>query len=287
MPLPTVNRIAFVCLIGVPLGSCAPPLAAPAATHACSRAVRAVDGNQLWVDQDGAGEVTVAFEAGFGNDSSVWAEIAPQIRAVGAQTFVYDRAGMGKSTIDTSAPYSIDNDVHILRTLWTSCAVTGPIVMVGHSYGGGMSLLAAAQDPRVRGLVLLDGLVAKVYGSGQLENNLATMRAQYDEIRRKAPALAKVAIPWAEALPATMKRLDEVRVSPDLPIIDIVAEHGQSTAEAARVWRDAHVEFTANHPARESILAAGSSHKVMADQPALVVDAILRMIDRVKATRRR
>lgn len=266
------------------LGACAQTQtqAKPAATDACSPSVLAVGGDRIWVDKEGAGTVTVAFEAGFGNDSSVWAAIAPKIRAAGAQTFVYDRAGMGKSTIDTSAPYSIDNDVHILRTVWSACGVAGPIVMVGHSYGGGMSLVAASEDERIRGIVLLDAVVAGTFGHGELENNLTTMRAQYDEIRAQAPELAKVAIPWAEALPATVKRIDEARVPPDLPIIDIVAEHGQNSADSAQVWRDAHIAFTANHPAREYILAAGSSHKVMVDRPALVVEAILRMLDRVR-----
>jgi hypothetical protein len=132
---------------------------------------------------------------------------------------------------------------------------------------------------------LLDALVAGTFGRGELEKNLATMRAQYDEIRAKAPELARVAIPWAEALTATVKRIDEVRVSPGLPIIDIVAEHGQNSAESAQVWRDAHLAFTANQPAREYVLATGSSHKVMVDKPALVVDAIVRMLAKVSAAR--
>jgi pimeloyl-ACP methyl ester carboxylesterase len=278
-----MKYIVLTCL----LGACAQPQAPhpPVATEACSPSVLRVGGNQIWVDKEGAGAVTVAFEAGFGNDSSVWAAIAPKIRAAGAQTFVYDRAGMGKSTIDTSAPYSIDNDVHILRTVWSTCGLTGPIVMVGHSYGGGIGLVAASQDERIRGIVLLDAVIAGTFGHGELEKNLTTMRAQYDEIRAQAPALAKVAIPWAEALPATVKRIDEVRVSPGLPIIDIVAEHGQNSADSAQVWRDAHIAFTANQPAREYILAAGSSHKVMVDKPELVIDAILRMVANVKPGR--
>jgi pimeloyl-ACP methyl ester carboxylesterase len=244
-----------------------------------------VDGNQIWVDHEGAGPVTAVFEAGFGNDSSVWADIAPRIRAAGAQTVVYDRAGMGKSTIDPGAPYSIDNDVHILRAVLTACGIAGPIVLVGHSYGGGIGLVAASRDQRIRGLVLLDAVVPGTFGHGELENNLATMRAQYDEIRAQAPELARVAIPWAEALPATVTRIDEVRVAPGLPIIDIVAEHGQNTADSARVWRDAHLAFTANQPSREYILAAGSSHKVMVDRPAVVIEAILKMLDRVQRVR--
>jgi len=82
-----------------------------------------------------------------------------------------------------------------------------------------------------------------------------------------------------------MKRIDELRVAAGPPIIDIVAEHGQNSADSARVWRDAHLAFTANHPSREYILAAGSSHKVMVDRPAVVVEAILRMLDKVKRSR--
>src|SRR5262249_55712251 len=110
-----MKYIALSCVFALPwsLGSCAPAQRPPAPSPACSQALLRVDGNQIWVNKQGAGELTVAFESGFGNDSSVWADIAPKIRAAGAQTFVYDRAGMGKSTIDTSAPYTIDNDVHI------------------------------------------------------------------------------------------------------------------------------------------------------------------------------
>ena len=275
------------CLLGLlwGLGSCAGPQHQPVASHACSPAVVDVGGNQIWGNQDGTGAVTVAFEAGFGNDSSVWAAITPRIRAAGARTFVYDRAGMGKSIIDTRAPYSIDNDVQILRTLWMSCGIAGPIIMVGHSYGGGIGLVAASQDDSIRGLVLLDAVVPGTYGNGELEKNVAAMRAQYDEIRAQAPELAKVAIPWAEALPATVKRIDEVRVPAHLPIIDIVAEHGQNSAASAQIWRDAHIAFTAHDPAREYLVATGSSHKVMVDRPDLVVEAILKLLDKVKANR--
>jgi pimeloyl-ACP methyl ester carboxylesterase len=283
-----MKHIILSCIIVLPwiLGSCAQTQHKPVATNACSQSVLNVGGNKIWVNKEGAGNVTVAFEAGFGNDSSVWAEITPKIRAAGAQTFVYDRAGMGKSTIDTSAPYSIDNDVHILRTALTSCGIDGPILMVGHSYGGGMSLVAASQDERIRGIVLLDAVVPKASGNGELEKNLATMRAQYDEIRAKAPELAKVAIPWAEALPVTVKRIDDVRILSSLPIIDIVAEHGQNSAASTQVWRDAHIEFTANNPSREYIVATGSSHKVMVDKPALVIETILRMLDKIKGARK-
>jgi pimeloyl-ACP methyl ester carboxylesterase len=246
----------------------------------CAASVLDIDRNRIWVDLEGAGKATVVFEAGFGNESSVWSAITPHIRAAGARTFVYDRAGMGKSTIDTTAPYSLDNDVHILRSALDACGITGPIIMVGHSYGGAISLVAASDDDRITGLVLIEAVVPGAWPQSEVDKNLATMRSQYAEVRQQAPALAKVAIPWAEAMPATAQRIDAVRVPDGLPIIDIVAENGMNNPETAKVWQAAHARFTANVPSREHVLAAGSSHKVMADQPGLVVNAIVEMLQR-------
>jgi pimeloyl-ACP methyl ester carboxylesterase len=276
-----MKRIALAGVLAVVLSNTsfagAQPESVPAA-NSCAQSLLNIDGNQIWVNKEGAGVLTVVFESGFGNDSSVWSQIAPRIRAAGAQTLVYDRAGMGNSTINMTAPYSIDNDVHILRTVLARCGVTGPIVMVGHSYGGAIALVAATEDQRINGLVLIEAVVPQAWPKTEVDKNLQMMRSQYDEVRAQAPELAKVAIPWAEAMPATAARVDGLHVSETLPIIDIVAEKGQNSEASAQVWRDAHAAFTANHLHREHVLAVGSSHKVMADQPDLVVAAILRMI---------
>jgi pimeloyl-ACP methyl ester carboxylesterase len=215
------------------------------------------------------------FEAGFGNDSSVWSAIEPRVRAGSFRTLVYDRAGMGQSTIDAARPYSLDNDVDILRTLLSRCGVTGPVVFVGHSYGGAIGLVAATRDARIKGVVLLDAVAPGVWTPAEIDKNLRAMRPQYDEIRQKAPAQAKVAIPWAEALPATASAVNALAVPESLPIVDIVAEKGRSDPESDKVWREAHLAFATGHAAREHILAEGSSHKVMVDKPDLVVEAIL------------
>jgi pimeloyl-ACP methyl ester carboxylesterase len=275
-----VALAGVLTLVLAPASFAAPPAAA--AADSCAQSVLNIDGNQIWANKEGSGVLTVVFESGFGNDSSVWLQIAAKIRAAGTQTLVYDRAGMGKSTINTATPYSIDNDVHILRTVLTRCGINGPIVMVGHSYGGALTLLAASEEQRIKGLVLIDAVVPQAWPKTEVDKNLQMMRSQYDEVRAQAPELAKVAIPWAEAMPDTAVRVDGIRVSETLPIIDIVAEKGQNNETSTRIWRDAHIAFTANNPHREYVLAVGSSHKVMADQPELVVGAILQMIANTK-----
>jgi pimeloyl-ACP methyl ester carboxylesterase len=282
----SVGSVLLAQVAGLPVRSAMPNTIAASQSNVegvCAEKTLEIEGNQIWVDRDGGGSITVVFEAGFGNDSSVWAEIAPKIRAAGVRTFVYDRAGMGNSTINASTPYSLANDVHILRTALERCGVHGPIVFVGHSYGGAIGLLTASQDADIRGMVLLDAVVPNVWTSTEVERNLAAMRPQYAEIREQAPELAKVAIPYAEAMPETAKTVNGLRVADSLPIIDIVAEKGQNNKDSAKIWRAAHEQFTAGAAHRELVTAAGSSHKVMKDQPGLVVSSILKMIEIVKA----
>jgi pimeloyl-ACP methyl ester carboxylesterase len=282
--LTTAPRFVRTRLLGLAIaaGACAPaPRSGPASTAAARQRLD-IQGHQIWAPKEGAGDLTVAFESGFGNDSTVWARLTPRVRPAGVQTFVYDRAGLGQSTLNEAVSFSLDNDAVILKAALTQAGITGPVVMVGHSYGGAISLVAAESDERIRGVVLIDAVVPGVWPKHELETTMRAMRADYDQLRKEAPALAKVAIPFGEALPATARRLDAVRVSDALPLIDIVAERGQNSPESTQLWRAAHAALTADRPRREAILAVGSSHKVMVDRPDLVVGAILKMIEQVR-----
>src|SRR6478609_6473177 len=74
-PRPAMKSLAVACLV-----ACTPSPHAPVA-NPCAQVVLPIDGNRIWVDREGTGPLTVAFEAGFGNDSTVWSAIAPRIRA--------------------------------------------------------------------------------------------------------------------------------------------------------------------------------------------------------------
>jgi pimeloyl-ACP methyl ester carboxylesterase len=275
-----VRQIAVAVMSLALLSSCAHRSRTAETEAPCDGSLLGVDGNEIWVHRQGTGSPTVVFESGFGNDSSVWASLEKQVRERGFRTFVYDRAGLGRSRISPSAVYSVDNDAQILSEALERCGVDGPIVMVGHSYGGAIGLVLAEKSQQVKGLVLLDAVVPGVWGQRELEKNLATMRSQYDEIRRQAPELAKVAIPFAEALPKTVQRIDSITLPASLPIIDIVAENGQDSPASTAAWREAHERFVGSHPSRTYIFATGSSHKVMKDKEQTVLDAIVTMIGR-------
>jgi pimeloyl-ACP methyl ester carboxylesterase len=238
----------------------------------------------LWSEVRGDGSPTVVFEAGGGEDSSVWAALEPEVRRREAvRTFIYDRAGLGRSA-STEPPYRIDDEADALRGELGRQGIAGPVVLVAHSYGGFVATLVAAADERVAGVVLVDANLASFMDDAQLEKLLATYRPQYGALEEAAPELARVMIPLMEAYPATAERLRGVDIPPDLPVIDIVAERTWvETPEEVEAFRRAHEEFVAGSPAREAVFAEGSGHHVMHDRPDLVLDAIGRVVAKVRA----
>jgi len=76
------------------------------------------------------------FEQGLGDDHTVWQEkkVALQI-AARCDVILYDRAGYGQSTIDTSRR-NIDRLRRELETVILAHAGSKPVILVGHSLGG-------------------------------------------------------------------------------------------------------------------------------------------------------
>lgn len=272
--------LALACLSALLTTACA-STSGLATSAPCNGALHEADRQPVWMEAHAGGEVTVAFESGNGNDSSVWADVAARVRETGLGTFVYDRPGLGKSPL-RPGPYAIENEVRTFGAALTACNIRRPVVLVAHSYGGVIALLSAARDQRIVGLVLVEALVPHTVPKSETDAILAKFRPQYDEVRREAPQLAAAIIPLMEAFPETALALDAVVLPKGLPVIDIVAEHpNENSPQSISIWRRAHADFVRADPAaREAVFASGSAHKVMDDRPDLVVAAIQRMAAR-------
>jgi pimeloyl-ACP methyl ester carboxylesterase len=87
----------------------------------------------LWTSIRGAGSPTVVFEAGGGEDSSVWSELEAEVRdRYEVRTMLYDRAGLGRSP-PSPPPYRIDREANALRREIDRHGITAPVVLVAHS----------------------------------------------------------------------------------------------------------------------------------------------------------
>lgn len=107
------------------------------------------------VFEAGAGDTTVVFESGLGNDWTSWQLVANEV-AKQARVFAYSRPGYGDSEA-SDAPRDAAQIVEDLRALLARHGYAPPYVLVGHSFGGTyMELFAKKYPEEVAGLVLVD-----------------------------------------------------------------------------------------------------------------------------------
>lgn len=106
-----------------------------------------------WIEA-GSGSPAVVLEAGLGEPGSLaYAGVLPAV-AEQVRVIAYDRAGIGAS--DPVSPVTVTSQVSDLAAI-AAATGSGPCVLAGHSWGGLLTLLAAAQHPDlIAGLVLID-----------------------------------------------------------------------------------------------------------------------------------
>jgi pimeloyl-ACP methyl ester carboxylesterase len=100
----------------------------------------------------------VVCDAALGGSSLSWTLVEPAVRAV-TRMCTYDRAGFGWSDAGP-LPRTAGRIADELHEALTRAAVSGPFLLVGHSYGGLVMRLFAARHPsQVAGLVLIEPAV--------------------------------------------------------------------------------------------------------------------------------
>ncbi len=114
-----------------------------------------VQGIRLHAYFEGEGEPTIILESGIAASSLNWravqAELAQFTRVVS-----YDRAGFGWSEAALT-PRTIDNLVSELETMLDALEISGPLILVAHSFGSLIARTYCHRNPdRVVGLLLLD-----------------------------------------------------------------------------------------------------------------------------------
>jgi pimeloyl-ACP methyl ester carboxylesterase len=114
-----------------------------------------VDGSFLYLLCAGHGSPTVVLEAGLGGDHRVWSLVQPEVART-TRVCSYDRSGLWFSQLAPKRRLAREK-AKDLHALLAAAGVTGPYVLVGHSYGGMLvRVYAAAYAKDVAGLVLLD-----------------------------------------------------------------------------------------------------------------------------------
>ncbi len=247
-------------------------------------------GHSLHVVEAGSGEAVVVFESGLGEDTSTWSDVQPKI-AQFARTFLYDRAGLGKSSPASAGahPRTVEDMVQELHGLLQAAKVRAPYVLVGHSLGGALVQVFARTYPaEVAGLVLVDpedGRLVDLLHSHMSDADWAARQKAVDE------ALSAMT-PAIRAEQDTMLQQDShpgIQASlPDVPMILLTGTKKNPEFPGNPLEQDLKMELhkalLATTPRGKQVLAPNSRHYIQNDQPELVIEAVREVVGQTKSS---
>jgi pimeloyl-ACP methyl ester carboxylesterase len=273
------------------------------------------NGRTIYVECRGSGTPTVVLVSGLGERADNWMYLpnpAPADQAVYpavaefSRVCAYDRPGTSTATA-TGFELSRSTQVQRLATVKDSAAdlnlllsasgETGPYVLVGHSLGGPIIRLYAADHPdNVAALVLDDGL-SEDLGDGLTPEQLTNFEKLNDPTAQGRPAGSENAFFSAALVP----QLRDARPPPRVPTIVLTADTWPVTVEAIAtgayppfvdqafsdaLWASqlvAQDKMVAKLPGAQHITNTHATHYIHIDNPGLVIGVIREVVGDVRS----
>lgn len=215
--------------------------------------------------------VPIVFEAGAGDDGSVWKSlIDPLHNSTGAPLITYDRVGFGKSPLDTIG-LNINNEINSLGIALNKLGYSENYFLVGHSFGGAYTITFADKNQgKVKGGVMID-ITAPNFMTEEFTNALVnSFGSKLDEAKISNPGQYYQWINYK----ASITQLRASASSLIIPLTVICAEQSPLTGDDNLAWRAGQKAFAAQRPNRKFVLAVNTTHYIFWDNPKLVIDQI-------------
>jgi tetratricopeptide (TPR) repeat protein len=204
-------------------------------------------------------EAPILFESGFGNGADVWKDITKQIADItGATIITYDR--LSYSEQPQNYQISFETEIKALETgLQKLGYANKSIMLVAHSLGGTYTTYYTSRHPtEVKAEVLIECPNACSLKSHFKISTIDPNDAVEKYLSNITDTIIKHPIPL------------------NIPLIDIVSVgHTDDDGRLDTVWLDCHKDFASKSPMRKYFLAYGVGHAVHAENPQLVINAII------------
>jgi pimeloyl-ACP methyl ester carboxylesterase len=232
-----------------------------------------IGGYRLYVSCMGQGSPTVVFDAGLGEDLSIWNQVQPAV-AQFTQACAYDRANVAPSD---KRPLAIKVSARQIATelhkLLVNAHLTGPYILVGHSLGALFMQMFACQYPQeVAGMVLVDSThpeqatrLAEALGpsfttearqgfpiEGITYNDVLAMQAQVYATRGSFPQVPLIVLVRSRYTPSA---------------------HWTAT-QYMQAWMSLQTDLSRRSTRGRLLVAPNSGHFIQNDRPDLVIAAI-------------
>jgi pimeloyl-ACP methyl ester carboxylesterase len=272
-----------------PLESSAP---SPGAVDDFAGLVDIGGGRSLWLECRGSGSPTVLFVSGTRGAADEWSTLLPDAAPGTESTFdavsqttracAYDRPGTtvasGQPTTSTAVPQPTTamQSAADLHALMAAADQSGPYVVVGLSWGGMIAQqFARAYADEVTGLVLLDSageFLQTTFTAEQWAAWMAVVAGSIDTAGSEVPSYEPSIAELRDTPP--LPAMPTIVMSSDQPW-DLQVTLGESTWPG---WVAAQAELARSLNATH-ITQTDSGHGLPVEQPALVTDAILEVVD--------
>jgi hypothetical protein len=225
------------------------------------------------------GNSPIVFEAGSGNDATVWKDIVNPIAEKTDATIIrYDRIGFGKSSIKKEAlnkKHGILNNVIALEKGLLKLGYAKELTFVAHSLGGFYTKLYASRNSeKVKQVVFLDAAIPSFYTKDFMSRMNKVMSQEFlTKIKGANIGLYHELLNINE----TVVLMKSFEFPNSIPVLSLEASKAfnplKDENDAVR-WKKSHTDFTSKNSNRESFEIKESSHYIFKSKPQIVIDNI-------------
>lgn len=218
------------------------------------------------------------FISGLGDDSHSWEYVQCRISQI-TSTFSYDRAGVGRSGTIAVSRTCLDL-VEELYDLIRGVPVESPFILVGHSFGGLVARLFASRHPLlVSGIVLVDAAPEYkelAYEKVLPKNRITTNREYYENPMLNSEKIDKI---------QSYKQISAETWLGDIPLSILTRglpdkEGGDWPHQAIlEIEQNQQLGFRLHSNLSRHRIAEGSGHYIHQDEPEIVIEEIIRMLE--------
>lgn len=235
--------------------------------------------NKLAFYTTGTGDITVIFESGLGDKYNSWYKTGiVKFISSSANVILYNRSGIDTSETSNNPP-NIYNQMDDLRTIISLVPKNNKIILVGHSLGGAIIRAYAINNPKdISALIFIDT-------SHEIGLQIYTPEDREDYINylfKRGFSEDDAAVKEARESKNTLKYLKTLGSLPDIPVTVITAKREDNDLENEILWYNSHKNLGIGLSDFIFIEANKSGHYIHQNDPEIVENAILNMINKIE-----
>lgn len=218
--------------------------------------------------------------------ASYYFTMAKPLRDAGLRVLLYDLRAHGNSERPESG-YGVETLVDDLTALLDALELTGPVYLIGNSFGGTVAYGFAERHPeRVAGVAAIESEPATAEWSEKMAGNLHRAASQLGRFEAIAWITARYGAHLARRAKRAKKMLDATTMERDIPASRVLT-HEQFAAIGCPVLAiygsesdlAAQAPLLAAHmPRCTSVVLPDLEHSVLVEAPATVLDLLLSWI---------